>query len=121
MAEDNKEKQESVIKNEAYASIAGGLALQIKEFGAKTATDIAQIKKMLDKFKENNPNKTISQQKVKEATVKHLKRKGNPHEDNKGQLINKYPKMGNPYNKGGSIKTYSKGGGVRKAKMTAGY
>jgi len=92
-----------------------GLASQIKEMGAKTSTDIAQIIKMLDKFKENNPNKTISQQKVKEATVKHLKRKGNPHEDNKGQLINKNPKMGNPYNKGGSVKTYAKGGGVRTA------
>jgi len=87
----------------------------IKEFGATTSADIAEINKMLKKLKKNNPKITISQQNVKEATVKHLKRKGNPHEDNKGQLINKNPKMGNPYNKGGSVKTYAKGGGVRTA------
>ena len=114
MAEDNNKKQESVIKNEAYASIAGGLALQIKEFGAKTATDIAQIKKMLDKFKENNPNKTITKQNIKDATARHLKKR-NPHFEESGGLINKYPKMGNQYNKGGSVKTYAKGGGVRTA------
>ena len=114
MAEDNNKKQESVIKNEAYASIAGGLALQIKEFGAKTATDIAQIKKMLDKFKENNPNKTITKQNIKDATARHLKRKGNPHFEESGGISNKKG-MGNPYNKGGSVKTYAKGGGVRTA------
>ena len=114
MAEDNNKKQESVIKNEAYASIAGGLALQIKEFGAKTATDIAQIKKMLDKFKENNPNKTITKQNIKDATARHLKRKGNAHFEESGGISNKKG-MGNPYNKGGSVKTYAKGGGVRTA------
>jgi hypothetical protein len=83
--------------------------------------DISQVKKMLKKFESNSGGRAISEQDVKNAAKKYLKRKGNPHEDNKGQLINKYPKMGNPYNKGGHIKTYAKGGGVRKPKMTAGY
>ena len=92
----------------------------LKDMGLNSS-DITQVKKMLKKFASNSGGRTISEQDVKNAAKKHLKRKGNPHEDNKGQLINKYPKMGNPYNKGGSIKTYAKGGGVRKAKMTAGY
>jgi len=91
-----------------------GFADLMKEFGAKTATDIAEIKKMLDKFKRNNPNKTITRQNIKDATARHLKKR-NPHFEESGGLINKYPKMGNPYNKGGSVKTYAKGGGVRTA------
>ena len=86
----------------------------IKDAGAKTATDIAAVKNMLDKFKENNPNKAMTKQNVKDATERHLKKR-NPHFEESGGLINKYPKMGNQYNKGGSVKIYAKGGGVRTA------
>ena len=87
----------------------------LKDMGLSSG-DIAQIKKMLVKF-ETNSGTPATEQDVKKAAKTYLKRKGNPHEDNVGQLINKYPGMGNKYKQGGLVKTYAKGGGVRKAQM----
>ena len=88
----------------------------MKDAGAKTATDIAAIKKMLKKYSENVGGKggrPLTKQNVKDATARHLKKR-NPHFEEHGGLLNKKG-MGNPYNKGGSVKTYAKGGGVRTA------
>jgi len=94
----------------------------MKDAGAKTATDIAAIKKMLKKYSENvggEGGRPLTHRTIIDATKRHLKKR-NPHFEESGGISNKKG-MGNPYNKGGSVKTYSKGGGVRKAKMTAGY
>jgi hypothetical protein len=88
----------------------------MKDAGAKTATDIAAIKKMLKKYSENvneDGSRPITTRNIIDATKRHLKKR-NPHFEEHGGLLNKKG-MGNPYNKGGSVKAYSKGGGVRTA------
>ena len=96
---------EKEIINEAYAiaqSMKGGGS------GGRTISD-QDIKNIALTLQGGSGGRTISDQDIKNIKEM-LKRK------------KKIDKKGKPHlKKGGSIKTYSKGGGVRKPKMTAGY
>ena len=109
------------------ATLAGQLGIQL------TAEAVTTIVNRLDKKEKKDKKKTTDQDKIAE-----IKKFGPPNMADVagGVRMNKNrKKSGNDmiktttlgkkgdqgYSKGGSIKVYSKGGGVRKPKMTAGY
>ena len=111
------------------ATLAGQLGIQL------TAEAITTIVNRLDKKKTGTGGKTISDQ-DKIIEIKKFADKPNMADVAGGVKMNKtrkksgkdmiktttLGKQGNQgYSKGGSVKTYAKGGGVRKPKMTAGY
>jgi len=108
------------------ATLAGQLGIQL------TAEAITTIVNRLDKKKDTK--KVTDKDKIEE--IKKFADKPNMADVAGGVRMNKNrPKSGKDmiktttlgkkgnqgYSKGGSIKVYSKGGGVRKPKMTAGY
>ena len=109
------------------ATLAGQLGIQL------TAEAVTTIVNRLDKKEKKDKKKITDQDKITE-----IKKFGPPNMADVagGVRMNKNrPKSGKDmiktttlgkqgnqgFSKGGSVKTYAKGGGVRKPKMTAGY
>ena len=95
MGKDNKKKQNDIFKDFDRE----GAILVYKPPVIKVPEELSALKKYLQQL-----------------TAKELMKK-----KNKKALEDYKMRTGNFLNKGGSVKTYSKGGGVRKPKMTAGY
>tara|TARA_R110002020_G_scaffold429753_1_gene639402 strand:+ start:69 stop:476 length:408 start_codon:yes stop_codon:yes gene_type:complete len=107
-----------MIVNEAYAmaqALQGGS-------GGRTISD-QDIKNIALTLQGGSGGRTISDQDIKNILKKLKKEK--EFVKKHGLNVNMFEltdKKGKPnLKKGGSVKTYSKGGGVRKPKMTAGY
>lgn len=111
-------------------AIAEGIGLMLS--GAQAL----EIKNKLDKLKKNQTKKDIPTKKIEKVIKEVVTGPPNMADVAGGIRMNKNrKKSGNDmiktttlgkkgdqgYSKGGSIKVYSKGGGVRKPKMTAGY
>ena len=111
-------------------AIAEGIGLMLS--GAQAL----EIKNKLDKLKKNKTKKDIPTKKIEKVIKEVVTGPPNMADVAGGIRMNKNrKKSGNDmiktttlgkkgdqgYSKGGSVKTYAKGGGVRKPKMTAGY